>query len=69
MAKKKYDDALPIEDVMTEEFETEEVEEVVEETSDIDKFINTQLTIINKMTNPAKARRVAERVLRNRKGK
>ena len=44
--------------------------ETEEEESATDKFIYTQLTVINKMSNPAKARRLADRVLRNkRKGK
>lgn len=32
-----------------------------------DKFIKRKLTVINTMTNPAKARRAAERVLENKR--
>ena len=48
----------------------EPIEEVEEKAvvNDIDQFLYTQLKMINKMNNPAKARRLAERVLRNKRG-
>lgn len=68
MAKKKDKDEI------LETIEEEVIEEVVEEEEvieekpvDTDKFIYTQLTMINKLNNPAKARRLADRVLRNKK--
>lgn len=66
MAKKKSEE--PILDEMELE-EVVEVEEEVVEDDGLDKFIETQLKIINKMSDTAKARRLAARVLRNRKGK
>lgn len=47
------------------EIEEEEVIEVAEDKSE--QFIYTQLKMINKLSNPAKAKRLADRVLRNRK--
>ena len=46
------------------------VEEAVETKADpIEAFIDRQLAAINSMQNKAKAKRSAERVLANRKGK
>lgn len=72
MAKKKDKDEILEtleEEVIEEVVEEEEVieESPVEEPVDTDKFIYTQLTMINKLNNPAKARRLADRVLRNKK--
>lgn len=55
---------------VTEEEVVEEVtsEPIVEEKSDVNKqFLYTQLDMINKLNNPAKAKRLTDRVLRNRK--
>lgn len=59
--------ATPIEEEVApiEEKAVEEVEVKVEPSTD--QFIFTQLKVINRMTNQAKAKRLAERVLRNRK--
>ena len=58
-------------EVVTPAVVEEEVIEVVEPKVDdkksSDQFIYTQLKAINKMNNPAKARRLAARVLRNKK--
>lgn len=65
-AKKKKE---PIEEVKVKEAVIESVEE--EKKADdafVDEFIAKQLMAINQMTNRAKAQRLAERVLRNRKG-
>lgn len=44
-------------------------ENVVEEQiDDVEKFINNQLVAINRISNKARARRLAARVLSNRKG-
>ena len=77
MAKKK---SAPIEESVIEEVVVEEttpevieepieevIEEVIEETNNGNQFVYAQLKAINKLNNPAKARRSAERVLRNRK--
>lgn len=60
-------------EIVTEEVEVavadssieEESEEVIEDKGD--QFFFTQLKMINKLNNPAKAKRLSERVLRNRK--
>ena len=46
--------------------DTKTTDAVVEE-SELGQFIETQLKLINRLNNPAKARRLADRVLRNRK--
>lgn len=63
-AKKKEE---PIEEIKVEE---DAVIESVEENkvSEADEFVMRQLMAINNMPNRAKAKRLAERVLRNRKG-
>lgn len=63
-AKKKEE---PIEEIKVEE---DTVIESVEENkaSEADEFVTKQLMAINRMPNRAKAKRLAERVLRNRKG-
>lgn len=74
MAKKK-DIELVADEVIeevTEEVAEPIVEEVIEEAPVVEEkqdeqFINTQLKMINRLDNPARARRLAERVLRNRK--
>lgn len=43
-------------------------EKVEEKVDNSDQFIFTQLKNINRMPNQAKAKRLAERVLRNKKG-
>lgn len=65
MAKKKD---KPIEEIKAEEVMVESVEEKAEEPSFEDKFIAVQLMAINRIPNRARAKRLAERVLRNRKG-
>lgn len=61
------------EESATEEEVTETTDEQVSEVTtdamieDDSQFVYTQLKIINRLNNPAKARRLAERVLRNRK--
>lgn len=64
MAKKKKE---PIEEIKVEE---NAVIESVEENkvSEADEFVARQLMAINALPNRAKAKRLAERVLRNRKG-
>lgn len=63
MAKAKKKE--PIEEIKVEDTVVESVEE---ETSKADDFVAKQLMAINQMPNRAKAKRCAERVLRNRKG-
>lgn len=67
MARKKK---APIEEIKAEEVMVESVEakEEASEPSPVDEFIYRQLMAINKMPNRAKAKRLAQRVLRNRKG-
>lgn len=57
------------EEAVSEEVAEAVVEEVIEEAkSDAsDQFVYAQLKAINKLNNPAKAKRLADRVLRNRK--
>lgn len=62
MAKKKKE---PIEEIKVEDAVVESVEK---KASEVDMFIAKQLIAINSMPNRAKAKRCAERVLRNRKG-
>lgn len=64
MAKKK---AEPIEEIKVDETVVESVEESVVEDDFADRFIAIQLMAINKMPNRAKAKRLAERVLSNRR--
>lgn len=66
MAKKKSE---PIEEIKAKEVVVESVEETVKtQVDDTERFIFAQLQNINKMSDRAKAKRLAERVLRNRKG-
>ena len=65
MAKKKD---KPIEEIKAEEVMVESIEEKAEEPDFEDKFIAVQLMAINRIPNRARAKRLAERVLRNRKG-
>lgn len=71
MAKKRSEepifDEMELEEVIEEPIVNEEVVEAAD--NSLDKFIDTQLEIINRMSDTAKARRLAARVLRNRKGK
>ena len=72
-------EAVIEEEIVTDEIVEEVIEEVVSEPEVIEEapvakqeeasnqFVYTQLKAINKLNNPAKARRLAERVLRNRK--
>lgn len=46
---------------------SEKTTDAVVEESELGQFIETQLKIINRLNNPAKQRRLADRVLRNRK--
>ena len=79
MAKKKSTDIEPIVDeVMAVDEPIEEVEEIVVEepvieeapaNDPLESFIDVQLKVINRMSDRAKARRLADRVLSNRKGK
>ena len=62
-AKKKEE---PIEEIKVEDAVVESVEE--NKVSEADEFIMKQLMAINALPNRAKAKRLAERVLRNRKG-
>ena len=62
-AKKKEE---PIEEIKVEENTV--VESVEDKASDVDEFVTIQLMAINTLPNRAKAKRLAERVLRNRKG-
>lgn len=64
-AKKKEE---PIEEIKVEDAVVESVEEKTSEADFTEKFIAKQLMAINKKSNRAKAKRLAERVLRNRKG-
>ena len=68
MAKKKQ----PIEEIKAKEVMVESVEEKAEVAVEVDeaveRHINRKLMAINNMTDRAKAKRLAERVLRNRKG-
>lgn len=64
MAKKKSEEVIePIAEEVVEEVK----EEVKEDTTDkTEEFIARKLRAINRMENPAKARRLADRVLRKR---
>lgn len=64
MAKKKTE---PIEEIKAEEVMVESVEKKEEQVDATEMFIAKQLVAINRMPNRAKAQRLAERVLRNRK--
>lgn len=66
MAKKKSEEV--IEPIAEEAVETEElVEETPEDTAkQTERFIARKLMAINRMENPAKAKRLADRVLRKR---
>lgn len=64
MAKKKK--VEPIEEIKAEEVVVESVEKV-KEPSNEDIFIAQQLMAINTLSDRAKARRLAERVLSNRR--
>jgi len=65
MAKKKE---KPIEEIKVEENAVvESVEEKEAEDAMVDEFIAKQLMAINRMPNRAKAKRLAERVLSNRR--
>lgn len=66
MAKAKKKE--PIEEIKVEETVVESVEEKEVKEDFAEKFIAKQLMAINKMNDRAKAKRLAERVLRNRKG-
>lgn len=70
MAKKKIDETAEL--LEKEEIAVEEIEEsIAEPAAEVDateEFINRMLVAINKMENRAKAQRLAERVLRNRRG-
>lgn len=46
---------------------SEKTTDAVVEESELGQFIETQLKLINRLNNPAKQRRLADRVLRNRK--
>jgi len=67
MAKKKKE---PIEEIKVEDAVVESVEKAEKQAEDsfVDEFIAIQLMVLNKKPNRAKAKRLAERVLRNRKG-
>lgn len=65
MAKKKNE---PIEEIKVEDTVIESVEEKAAAEDFAEKFIASQLMAINKLNDRAKAKRLAERVLRNRKG-
>lgn len=78
MAKKKAQIEEPIiEEVIEETIAEEVVEETIEApievaqeevaTNNSDQFIFAQMKMINRLNNPAKAKRLAARVLRNRK--
>ena len=82
MARKKNSKPIEEEVIIEEPIEVEESEEVIEEEiaeepieeevievakDKQEQFIYTQLRMINKLNNPAKAKRLADRVLRNRK--
>lgn len=66
MAKAKKKKEEPIEEIKVEEAVVDSVEE--EKDASVDTFIARQLMVINQMPDRAKAQRLAERVLRNRKG-
>jgi len=77
MAKKKDIEPVVEEEIAVESEETEVVEEVIEQPKKTAKksnkkaredFIARKLFAINKMDNPAKAKRLSERVTSNRKG-
>lgn len=61
------EDLVEIAGVVIDEPIEEEVIEVAEPKDESNQFIYAQLKAINKLSNPAKAKRLAERVLRNRK--
>lgn len=65
MAKKKK--VEPIEEIKAKEVVVNSVEEK-SDASFKEEFIGEQLMAINRLPDRAKARRLAERVLRNRKG-
>lgn len=69
MAKKKTEaPAVEQEEVVAVEGKVEEQTKGMTEKEKTEKFIDNQLRAINRMKNKAKAKRVAARVLNNRKG-
>ena len=66
MAKKSIEAEQELKVDIPEKEETKEPEMTREEMTE--RFINQQLMVINKMKNKAKARRIAKRILKNRKG-
>lgn len=67
MAKKKKD-AVIEEEVMTPSIPMEEeVQPQTVKEDDVDVFVREQLKVINSMSDTAKARRLAARVLRNKR--
>lgn len=66
MAKKKKE---PIDEIKVKETAVESVEsKIASEVAFEEEFVSKQLMAINKLPNRARAKRLAERVLRNRKG-
>lgn len=65
MAKKKKADK-PIEEIKAKEVVVESVEEEVKRDY-VDEFVTAQLMAINRLPDRAKAKRLAERVLSNRR--
>ena len=64
MAKKKKAEQ-PIEEIKAKEVMVESVEEVKSDFED--EFVMTQLRVINRLPDRAKAKRLAERLLSNRR--
>ena len=72
MAKKKdeFEEAVIEVEEVVEPIEEPKEKVVVEKKNDYTElFIERQLKAINEMSDRAKAKRLAERILRNRKGK
>lgn len=69
MAKKKKDELIEVigEEVLEPSIPEDEIEPQAVKEDDVDVFIREQLKVINDMSDKAKARRLASRVLRNKR--
>lgn len=69
MAKKKKDELIEVieEEVLEPSIPEDEIEPQAVKEDDVDVFIREQLKVINDMSDKAKARRLAARVLRNKR--
>lgn len=69
MAKKKEIETIEVIEEIAEAVEEPKEEIVDTEAENLEKFIMNKLKVINRFDNQAKAKRLAKRILDNRKGK